>query len=104
MPEQIDVGRLARSWVHAHEEDRDDRLVFRPAETPLPPSRGRVVLRLDASGVAGGGGPGPDDRSVRSQGSWELAGNVLTVRLSGMPEQRFHIESVDQERLIARRA
>ncbi len=69
------VGR----WTHVHEEDHDDVWVFRPAGTALPPARGRASLLLDAGGDATAGYPGADDRGVTDEGSWSLAGDLLTV-------------------------
>lgn len=103
MPDSFDTRGLSRSWTHAHEEDRDDRMVFRRSETPLPPSRGRMSFELEPSGVAHSVGPGPDDRRVRAEGSWRLEGSVLKLQLPDQAEQQFQVESVDDERLIVKR-
>lgn len=78
-------------------------MVFRPSTTPLPPSRGRVSFELDPSGAAYGAGPGPDDRRIRTRGTWSLEGDVLTLRLPGQTDQRFRVESVDADRLVVKR-
>src|SRR4051794_28829227 len=112
MPESDDVEKrlreaqrreLARSWTHAHEEDREGQMVFRRSEVSLPPSRGRMTFSLEPSGNADVGGPGPDDRRAHNQGSWDLRGDVLTLRVPGQGEQRFQIVSADGERLVVRR-
>ena len=43
----IDPEQVAGRWVHSHEEDSGDELVFRPAGYAFPPSRGREALTLD---------------------------------------------------------
>jgi hypothetical protein len=62
------VGR----WLHAHEEDTDDVMVFRPADADLPPARGREGLALDRDGSAAELTPGADDRPTESSGRWAL--------------------------------
>jgi hypothetical protein len=103
MPEPVDTVALAKSWTHSHEEDSGGLMVFRRSESEFPPSRGRMSFDLNRDGVAHLTGPGPDDRRIRRQGTWNLDGNLLTLRLPGRPEQRFEIQSVDDQRLVARR-
>jgi hypothetical protein len=75
---------LEGSWTHSHEEDQDEVQVFRPGDRPLPPSRGRTSFTLRADGTADTGAPGPDDRGRTSEdGTWQLEGDVLTVRCPG---------------------
>jgi len=104
LSQPIDVNVLARSWTHSHEEDVDDLMVFRPSGTDFPPSRGRMSFDLGATGVARSGGPGPDDRRITVEGTWNLDGNLLTLRMPGQAEQRFEITSLDNKRLVVRRA
>lgn len=59
-------------WMHAHEDEAGDRLVFRRAEAAPPPSRGRAMLTFKADGSVSGTRPGPDDRPVPVQGQWTL--------------------------------
>ena len=73
------VGR----WVHSHEEDTADLVVYRNAEYPFPPSRGRRAFTLEKEGVAIAEFPGPDDRTARSEGSWTLHGDILTISTPG---------------------
>jgi hypothetical protein len=48
--------------MHAHEEDKESELVYRPASYSLPPSRGRSALDLLADGTYVESSPGPTDR------------------------------------------
>jgi len=48
---ELDRAALQGQWVHAHEEDTDSELVYRPASYSLPPSRGRSALDLRADGT-----------------------------------------------------
>jgi hypothetical protein len=65
---------LRRCWVHSHEEDSDEEMVFRPAAYELPPSRGRRSFELKPDGILAEGGIGPTDRPMETQGTWELRG------------------------------
>ena len=103
MENEIDPSALARAWVHAHEEDEGDLLVFRPADYPFPPARGRESLTLGPNDELTRGGPGPDDRRVTESGTWRIDGRQLVLRAPGRPEERLEIVSVDPEKLVVRR-
>lgn len=75
---------LVGSWAHVHEDDHDGIQVFRPADRPLPPSRGRLTFTLRPDRTAAAGPPGPDDRGgITDDGTWKLDGDVLIVRCPG---------------------
>jgi hypothetical protein len=101
MTDDFDRAALFRSWVHAHEEDSGESLVFRPADTPMPPSRGRRSLDLSSEGEAGVGFPGPDDRRTIGGGSWSVEGRRLLVRHASGTEL-FEIEALEPDRLVLR--
>ena len=75
MANEIDRKALAQKWVHSHEEDTDDEMVFRPASYAFPPARGRKSFELDAGGRLVTSGIGPDDRPAPGQGQWLLEGS-----------------------------
>lgn len=93
---------LQASWVHSHEEDEGGRVVFRSAETELPPSRGRQAFTLKPGGEADTSGPGPDDRRRSASGRWTLQGKRLHIDAPGF-SGAFEVESVDGQRLVVRR-
>ena len=70
----IDEAQVLGSWAHSHEEDHDDRQTFRPADQPLPPSRGRTTFTLLPDHRAVVGRPGPDDRGTNDDGTWAPRG------------------------------
>jgi hypothetical protein len=74
---------LQGRWVHSHEEDTDDRLVFRPAAHKFPPSRGRQAFELRPDGAFVERASGPDDRPKETKGRWSLdegsVSNVLSL-------------------------
>jgi hypothetical protein len=97
----VQLSNLARRWVHSHEEDEGDRMVFRPASFAFPRSRGRRELDLRPDGTMIEGGPSPTDRIQRALGSWQVAGTQLT--LSGEGDARtYSIESAQADRLVLR--
>ena len=93
---------LQASWVHSHEEDDGDRLVFRRRGSALPPSRGRVEFTLKPGGVVEVASPGPDDRGRRAAGQWTVAGKRLEVDSPGF-SGTFEVETVSDDRLVVRR-
>ena len=72
----IDPERLQGRWVHSHEEDTDDEMVFRSAGSgyEFPRSRGRQAFELRPDGSYVGSAPGPADKPEPSEGSWSLEG------------------------------
>jgi hypothetical protein len=87
-------------WLHAHEEDSEDSLVFRPATYQLPPARGRTGYEFQDGGRLTVVGPGPTDRTATRSGTWSVTGDgQLTIRVPGQPEQVFEITTLDADRL-----
>ncbi len=92
-------------WVHVHEEDTEDRMVFRPAGTDLPPARGRVAFDLREDGTFAETGLGAADVPEEASGSWEVAGDTITLSegaAQGVP-RRMEVVEVGTERLVVRR-
>jgi hypothetical protein len=94
---------LQRRWVHAHEEDTESEMVFRPAEYELPPSRGRVAFELRPDGSFVEAGLGAADVPEEATGTWDLEDDeriVLSQGASqGVPRQ-MRIASAEQDRLV----
>jgi hypothetical protein len=94
---------LQRRWVHAHEEDTDSEMVFRPADYGLPPSRGRVAFELRPDGSFVESGLGAADVPEEASGTWDLEDDeriVLSQGASqGVPRQ-MRIASAEQDRLV----
>jgi hypothetical protein len=96
---------LQRRWVHAHEEDTEREMVFRPADYPLGPSRGRTSFELHADGTFTESGLGAADVPEPASGTWRL--EQTTILLSegaaeGAPRE-LPIASIDEDRLVVRR-
>jgi hypothetical protein len=91
-------------WMHAHEEDSGDRLVFKRAASPLPLSRGRSVLVLNEDGTVSGSSPGPDDRPVAVTGKWRLDADARVVLdLAGKATAPSILKIESPDRLVASR-
>jgi len=96
---------LCRRWVHAHEEDSAELMVFRPAEHELPPSRGRRSFELREDGTFSEAGLGEADVPEQASGTWELEEGD-TIVLSGGAAQGvprvMEIASSDGKRLVVK--
>lgn len=91
-------------WVHSHEEDSDEEMVFRPATYPFPPSRGRTSFELLADGSYVERSPGPVDVPVSARGRWSLENGRLVLNAGGeRPSHSLEITAVDADRLAVRR-
>lgn len=91
-------------WVHSHEEDTDEEMVFRPADHALPPSRGRTSFELRPDGTYVESAPGPVDVPVRSSGRWSLEGDRLILEGEGeRPGHAWRIAAAERDRLAVRK-
>ena len=102
----IDRAALTRRWVHAHEEDSGDTLVFRPDTYKFPPSRGRRSFDLRADGALIDHRIGPDDRPRQEAGSWRLTDTNDLELVPGEPGRRstrMRVLEVSPDRLVIRR-
>jgi hypothetical protein len=91
-------------WVHSHEEDTDEEMVYRPASYPFPPARGRTSFELRPDGSYVERSPGPVDVPVESQGSWTLEGGRLFLGAEGgRPGQAWEVTAAAADRLALKK-
>lgn len=93
---------MSGRWVHAHEEDTEGEMVFRPAGTDLPPSRGRMAFELRADGTFAETGLGATDVPEEATGSWDLVGDTITLSTGatqGVPRE-MEVVTADEDRLV----
>jgi hypothetical protein len=96
---------LGQRWVHAHEEDTGDEMVFRPADYPFPPARGRQRLEFKPDGTFLESVPGPADAPEARAGSWKVKDGKLLIESDRAPEgtRMLEITSVDKDRLVVKK-
>ena len=97
----IDKQQIEGRWVHSHEEDTDDEMVFRSEASgyDFPRSRGREALELNADGSYGGVIPGAADKPEASGGgAWAVDGDKLVL-----PDRTLEVTAVDEGVLRVRR-
>ena len=92
----IDPEQLQGRWVHSHEEDTDDEIVYRAESSgyDFPRSRGREALELHPDGSYSGVVPGPTDKPeatarghvVRSRTATSLVLPDRTLEVTGAEE------------------
>lgn len=102
--DMADLKQLERAWVEVAEEGGDERIVLRPLDYPVPPSRGgRRRLDLSASGKAERRGYGPTDGyEVKGTGSWTVEDDTLRLELENW-DGTYLIEELGDEILVLRR-
>jgi hypothetical protein len=100
---ELNKDAIAGRWVHAHEEDTDDGMVFRPASQPMPPARGRTALELRPDGTYTETSPGPTDAPEDSDGTWALEGDRLILGAEGARAgHAWRVVSAGTDRLTVR--
>jgi hypothetical protein len=90
-------------WVHAHGEDSPAGRVFRPADYPLPPSRGRVSFEFRPDGSFVEMTIAPTDRLEPAQGTWTLDGDRLVLCDAGDPsdgKRTYRVVALAADRLV----
>jgi hypothetical protein len=91
-------------WIHAHEEDTDDEMVFRRASHPLPPSRGRIRLELRSDGTFVERFPGPVDVPEEIGGRWSLEDDRLVLRTEDdLSSHAWVIAKAEADRLVLKK-
>lgn len=78
---------LIRRWRHSYEESGPARDVYRPADYPFPPARGRGGFELWSDGRAVYHGIGRGDAPTAVAGRWMLRG-PSTIHLEFGADQR----------------
>lgn len=101
-------GCLIGSWIHAWEEDTGETIIFRPADYPLGPSRGREGYEFQTGGILVYHGFGPADAPLTSVGEWGWHSGDLIHLVINDPEgasidEVLRIVSCDAETLQVER-
>jgi hypothetical protein len=86
---------LFRRWSHSFEEDTGDVHVYRPAEYPFPPARGRGGLELALDGTFVEWAVGRGDARQPVAGRWqEEAPGRVRVSFDADARPAFDLEIV----------
>ena len=92
---------IYKHWIHSHEEDIEDKKVYRPSTFEFPPSRGRDGFEIKENGEFILSFPGPTDRSEKTIGNFTIDSNKLNVELVSLQKSyTMTILSCDENRLI----
>ena len=97
----IDPERLQGRWVHSHEEDTEDEIVYRAESSgyDFPRSRGREALELNPDGSYSGVVPGPTDKPEATPGgTWSVEGDKLVL-----PDRTLEVTGAEEGVLRVRR-
>ncbi len=68
---------IFRRWIHSHEEDTEDTMVFRTTDYKFPLSRGRQAFEFKENGEFIEYDVGPTDRGMKVFGRFEYDGKGL---------------------------
>ena len=104
-PVEISPAILNQRWLHSHEEDTENEMVFRPSTHSFPPSRGRTGFELRPDGSAAVLGIAPTDAPQEHQGTWTLdATKQLLVNVPALQQTRsMTIVSSSPDRLVVKK-
>ena len=97
---------LLRRWLHSHEEDTADVRVYRPADYPFPPARGRDGFEFRPRGEFVYVGIARADGTEESSGRWtvEAPNRIrIDVDIQRVEPLRLEVVSCDAEKLTIKR-
>ena len=97
---------LIKHWVHSHEEDDENGMVYRPSGYKLPRARGRVGFELKEDGTCEYFGIGRGDKAESTACTWTLEPGqqpLIRLRFDSGETQTFPVVSVDGKRLVVAR-
>ena len=97
----IDPEQLQGRWVHSHEEDTEDEIVYRAESSgyDFPRSRGREALELHPDGSYSGVVPGPTDKpEATGGGTWAVEGDRLVL-----PDRTLEVTGAEEGVLRVKR-
>jgi hypothetical protein len=101
---ELHADAVVGQWVHSHEEDTSEEMVYRPSSYGFPPSRGRTSLDLRPDGTYVESSPGPVDVPVESEGTWSVEGGRLFLEgAADRPGQAWEVAAAERDRLTLRR-
>jgi hypothetical protein len=95
----FDPAALIGDWVEVREEGGQGQIVLRPANSPIPPARGRRGLTIEQAGVVHARAPGADDRTTSTPGAWSIVGDRLTIDAPGW-SGKYHVAQSSPEKLV----
>jgi hypothetical protein len=102
----VDQQVFETRWVHAFEEDSAGGEVYRPETEDIPLSRRpRRRIALSPDGSARIGVPGPADRPVEMDATWNREGDEFVIRTKasgGRREEVLRVSVQSPTRLLVR--
>ena len=104
--ESISPQILHQRWIHSHEEDTADEVVYRPEAFHFPPSRGRSGFELKPDQSLVETGMAPADGPLISRGKWSLdnAGRLSFYgESSTKPVRVMKIVAASKDRLVVKK-
>ncbi len=95
---------LARRWMHSFEEVHDGIAVYRPADYPFPPARGRAGIEFSDDGSFTEWAIGRGDAREPVPGRWQTAtAGTLAVTTERGGDQVLEVVQLSPDRLEVRR-
>jgi hypothetical protein len=96
---------IQQGWIHSHEEDTENEMVFRPADYDFPLSRGRSGFELKPDHKLIELNIAAADGSEEASGSWKLEisddeNMILQLKPHDSPTRQLSIRSINNDRLI----
>ena len=73
---------IYKHWIHSHEEDTEDKKVYRPSTFEFPQSRGRDGFEIRENGEFILYITGPTDKPEKILGNFTIDSNKVNIELA----------------------
>ncbi len=94
---------ICRHWIHSFEEDTVGVRIFRPADFPFPPARGREGFEIFSDGRFIHHPIGHADEWVSLHGSWQMTtSNLCRIIIKGQPPLEMEILESGSDKLVVK--
>ena len=89
---------LQKTWLHSHEDDQGDIIVYRPNTYDFPPSRGRTGFTIEKDGTFKQYDIAPTDGLEEHTGKWEARDDdKIRIMFNEKSRESYEIEVISVE-------
>lgn len=90
------IPRIFKHWIHSHEEDTGEEIIYRPSSYDFPLSRSRTGFEIKENGEFIQYDIAPDDRIKQTNGNWKQIDDEIQVNLTNGDQYNLKILSLEE--------
>ena len=104
MQKKFNKNSLFGEWIHSHEEDTANEIVFRPSNYAFPLTRSaRNIYHFAPDGMLIKGEPTASDSINKIEDKWDLKSDEISMYEDGKLINKKVIASIDKNKLVLKK-